>query len=302
MSALPFVDAHIHLWDLDRLSYPWLSPPFADDGLMGGVGPIARSYGVDDYRADAQGWTVVGAVHVEAGASARDAVAETQWLDAQADRHGLPTALVAFAALNDPDVDAVLERHAAHGRVRGVRQIANWHANPFYSYTPHDLLRDTAFAEGFGKLARHGFSFDLQAYPAQFADAARLAERHPGVPVILNHCGMPLVGQPDGRVRWREGMKRLAELPQVSVKISGFGILDHAWSVETIRPYVLETIELFGIERCMFASDFPTDKLYGDFDTVLGAYDVLTADFTDSQRRDLFGRNANRLYRLGLEF
>jgi predicted TIM-barrel fold metal-dependent hydrolase len=301
VTTIPFVDAHIHLWDLKRLSYPWLTPPFSADGMSGSVEAIAVDYGVEDYRADARRWTLAGAVHVDAGASPDHALAETEWLESLAETSGLPTGIVAFAGLNDPDVERVLERHAAHPRVRGIRHIANWHADGFYTYTPADLLADPAWAKGFAALARHGLSFDLQAYPGQFEAAAVLAERHPDVPVMLNHCGMPLMGEPGGREQWSKAMARLAQVPQVSVKISGFGLMDHGWTVESIRPYVLDTLEMFGTARCMFASDFPTDKLYADFDTVIGAYDALTADFGDDERRDLFGRNANRLYRLGLE-
>ncbi len=301
MTAIPFVDAHIHLWDLKRLSYPWLTAPFSADGLSGSVEAIAVDYGVEAYRADAARWTLAGAVHVDAGAHPGDADSETEWLESLAETQGLPTAIVAFAALNAADVEAALERQAAHPRVRGIRHIANWHSDPFYTYTPNNLLEDPAWARGFAALARHGLSFDLQAYPGQFEAAAQLAQRHPDVPIMLNHAGMPLMAQADGHDQWSKAMARLAQLPQVSVKISGFGLMDHNWSIESIRPYVLETIETFGTERCMFASDFPTDKLYADFDRVIGAYDALTADFSDDERRALFGRNANRLYRLGLD-
>ena len=45
----------------------------------------------------------------------------------------------------------------------------------------------------------------------------------------------------------------------------------------------------------------PTDKLFAPFDAYLEAYHALVADFSDDERRDLFGRNANRIYRLGLD-
>src|SRR4028118_224262 len=101
MRDVPFVDAHIHLWDLDRIRYPWLTPPFSDDGPNGSVEPTARNYLVDDYRADAANWNVVGAVHVDAGADARMALEESIWLEEIAEARGLPTGIVAFAALHE---------------------------------------------------------------------------------------------------------------------------------------------------------------------------------------------------------
>ncbi len=298
---IPFLDAHLHLWDLDHLSYPWLTPPFSDGGVAGSVEAIATSYRPDDYRAETTRWNVIGAVHVDAGAVAEDALAETRWLQALADEgDGLPQAIVAYVPLDAPDAAELIAQHAQYANVRGVRQIVNWHANPFYSYTPLNLLADPAWERGYAALARHGLSFDLQAYPGQIDTAARIALRNPDVPMILNHAGMPLVHEPDGYAQWRRNMRKLAEVPHASVKLSGFGIVDHAWTIDSIRPYVLEAIEMFGTDRCMLASDFPTDRLYADLDRVLGAYHAILSDFSDDEKRALFAGNAARLYRIAL--
>lgn len=294
---LPFIDAHVHLWDLARIAYPWLTPPFADDGPNGSVAAIARTYLLDDYLADAGGWDVRGIVHVDAGAAPEAALAETEWLQAMADARGMPNAIIAFAALDDPNVEALLAAHAAHPAVRGIRHIVNWHADPRRSYTPRDVTQDAEWARGFGLLARHGLSFDLQAYPGQFPALARLLARHPETPVILNHAGMAV---PGAWAEWRQGMRALAALPHVSVKLSGMGFTHRPWSIEQARPYVLEAIALFGTDRAMFASDFPTDKLFGTFADHLDAYAAITADFRDAERRALFAGNANRIYRLGI--
>ncbi len=302
MRDIPFIDAHIHLWDVDRLRYPWLAPPYSASGLAGSVEPIAKSYLPEHYRNDARGWNMIGAVHIDAGADPGDALAETEWLTGLAAKDDFPTAIVAFAPLNDTNIEALLEKQAAHSRVRGIRHIANWHSESYYSYTPANLLDDPSWERGYSALARHGLSFDLQAYPAQLEQAARIAERHDGIPVILNHCGMPIPARDPGRTEWRRGMAAFAQLSNASVKISGFGITDHGWTTESIRPYVLEAIDMFGAERCMFASDFPTDKLYANFDRLLDAYAAIVADFSKAERRNLFAGNANRIYRLALDF
>ena len=294
----PFVDAHVHLWDLSHIRYPWLMPPFAEDGPNGSVEPIARDYGLDDYLADARSWDVRGIVHVDAGADPADALKESDWLQAMADARGMPNAIVAFAALDDPKVEALLAAHAERRSVRGIRHIVNWHSDPVRTYTPRDVTGDEAWATGFALLGKYGLSFDLQAYPGQFPGLAPLLERHPEVPVMINHAGM-MVGE-SGRDEWRTGMRALAAIPHVAVKISGIGFAFRPWTIEQMRVYVLETIELFGTDRAMFASDFPTDKLFGGFDQHLDAYNAIVADFSDDERRALFAGNANRLYRLGL--
>jgi predicted TIM-barrel fold metal-dependent hydrolase len=200
-----------------------------------------------------------------------------------------------------PNVDRLLAAHAEHANVRGIRHIVNWHANPRWTYTPRDVTGDDAWARGFALLGKYGLSFDLQCYPGQMPGLATLFSQHPDISVIVNHAGMGVDTSDAGKAAWRDGMRALATLPQVSTKLSGFGFIKRDWSEETIRPYLMEAIDLFGTDRCLFASDFPTDKLFGSFDRHLDAYDALTASFSDDERRDLFGRNANRIYRLDLE-
>ena len=297
MFELPFVDAHVHLWDLGRLRYAWLTPPFSDDGPNGNVAPIARTYLLDDYLAEAANWNVAGIVHVDAGAEAAQALDETDWLQELADERGLPNGIVAFAALDDPEVERLLAAHASRRNVRGIRHIVNWHADPTRTYTARDVTRDEAWQRGFAALGKHDLSFDLQAYPGQFAALAGVIERHPETQVIVNHAGMGVDGDDD----WRSGMKALAALPNVAVKISGLGFIWRPLDPVAVGDRVLATIELFGTDRAMFASDFPTDRLFGTFDETLGLYAQAVADFSEAERRALFADNANRLYRLGLD-
>lgn len=300
MEAIPFVDAHVHLWDLGHIRYPWLTPPFAA-GPAGVTEPIAHDYRIDDYRADARRWNVKGIVHIDAGADPSQALDETEWLEAIAAERGMPNAIVAFAPLHDPGVEPLLEAQAANPRVRGIRQIVNWHTNPLRSYTPHDVTQDDQWWAGFRLLARYGLSFDLQCYAGQMAGLAPLIERHPDIPVIINHIGMPIPTEREGLTRWRHGLRTLAQSPHVAIKLSGVGFIDRNWTVKSIRPFLLEAIDLFGADRCLFASDSPTDKLFAPFDQHLEAYHAIVADFSEDERRDLFGRNANRVYRLELD-
>lgn len=300
MRDIPFIDAHVHLWDLSHIRYPWLSPPFRDDGPNGSVEPIARDYLLDDYLTDARNWDVHGMVHVDAGADPAAALDETRWLQAMADKRGIPNAIVAFAALDDPSVEALLEAHAAHPNVRGIRHIVNWHQDPRRSYTPRDVTADPRWAKGFAALGKYGLSFDLQAYPGQFAGLANLVARHPDIPVIINHAGMPVDTDEAGKDLWRSGMRALAASSHVAVKLSGFGFIHRNWTIDQIRPYLLEAVDIFGTSRCLFASDFPTDKLFGSFDKHLDAYSQIVSSFSRDERRDLFGRNAVRIYRLNI--
>ncbi len=295
----PTVDPHHHLWDLRRNPYPWLQERPLRPRLEGDITPIAQDYLLDDYLADIRHQNVVKSVHVECGWDPSDPAGETAWLQRLADQRGYPHGIVARATLDAPDVERVLEAHAGYRNVRGIRHAANWHLDPVKTYVDRpDLIRTEAWRRGFGLLRRFGFSFDLQIYPAQMHDAAALAHAHPDVLLVLNHAGMPVDRDEAGLDLWRRGMRELAAAPNVVAKISGLGAVDWHWTTKRIRPFVLQTIDLFGVARCMFASNFPVDKLYSDFDTLYAAFREITEPFSADERRALFHDNAARLYRL----
>lgn len=301
MTSLPIVDPHMHLWDFTRQHYSWLMDRPLPSNAAGNVEPIAKPYGLSDYLADTAGYDVRGVVHVEAGANPAHALSEATWLQEVADEGRLPMALVAFAALNDPEVERLLAGHAEHGAVRGMRHIINWHRDPAKTYSAHDVIGDADWQRGYALLAKYGLSFDLQIYPSQMAVAAELAARHPDISVILNHAGMPTDQDADGLALWRQGLALLAAQPNVAIKISGLAMIDRQWTVDSLRPFVLHAIDAFGPDRAMFASNFPVDKLYGGFATHYAAYDAITADFADAERRALFAGNAARIYRLAVD-
>jgi predicted TIM-barrel fold metal-dependent hydrolase len=76
------------------------------------------------------------------------------------------------------------------------------------------------------------------------------------------------------------------------------GLADASWDVESNRGIVLSVIALFGVERCMFASNFPVDSLCASFATIYRGYDEITQDFSKAERRALFRDNALRIYRM----
>lgn len=299
MTIQRFVDAHVHLWKLKYVRYPWLTPPFSPDGPNGSVEPIAHDYGLAQYFEDAKGFAVDKLVHIDAGAHPDDALKETQWLQSLADSSGAPQAIVAYADLTSFHLERNLVAQSQCRRVRGIRHILNWHPDPARTYTPCDLLEDPRLEPAFELLGKYDLSFDLQIYPNQMMSAYRLASRYPKVPVIINHMGMPIKAEgAEGLARWKSGMQLLASLPHVSIKISGLGFYDRRWNTDSIRPLILEVIDRFGTGRVMFASDFPTDKLFNPYAQALNAYDAITMDFNAAEREAMFAANAERVYRI----
>lgn len=297
MGKRRIVDAHHHLWDLGRgYNYPWLQDAPSGEGLLGDIAPIARDYKLAAYRADTANYELVKSVHIEAVPA--DAAEETHWLQGVAETGGFPHAIVARVELQGPEAERAIAEHRRFANLRGIRHIVNWHANPKWSFTDHDFLADPAWLKGFPLLKKYDLSFDLQLYPNQMPEAAKLARTHPETRIILNHTGMPVERDAGGIASWRNGMKALAACDNTAAKISGLGMVDHRWSADSIRPFVLETIEIFGADRVMFGSNFPVDRLYSTFDALYGAFESIVTGFSEAEQAKLFHDNARRFYRI----
>jgi predicted TIM-barrel fold metal-dependent hydrolase len=291
------VDAHHHLCDYSR-SYPWLEGPAEPFRYHGDDRPLRRDYFIEDFLDDAKGLRLAGSVHIENGAA--DAIWEANWIQNVHDNGGLPSVQVAKASLAAPGALSHLERLAAVPSVRGIRDILNWHPNPQYTHTSRpDLITDPGWLRGFSHLAALGLSFDLQVFPAQLDQAARLAANHPDTTIILDHAGMPILRDPASLRDWKAGMEKLAKQPNVVTKISALGTNDHSWTTASIRPIVLDTIDVFGPNRTMFGSNFPVDGLYSSFTALYAAFDEITASMTYDERRQLFANTARRTYGIG---
>jgi predicted TIM-barrel fold metal-dependent hydrolase len=291
------VDAHHHLWELSRgYNYPWLQDAPSGEGMLGDLMPIVRDYGPAEYLADTASYDLAKSVHIEAVPA--DAIAETRWLQATGEQSGVPSAVVGRVELHQPDAERLMAEHRGYRNIRGIRHIVNWHRDPRFTFTDHDFLLDPAWLAGFSLLRKYDLSFDLQIYPGQMPAAADLAARNPDTLMILNHTGMPVDRDEAGLAAWRQGMKRLAAEPNVVAKISGLGMVDHHWTEASIRPFVLGTIDCFGVERSMFGSNFPVDKLYGSFAALYGAFENIVASFSESEKGKFFRDNALRVYRL----
>jgi predicted TIM-barrel fold metal-dependent hydrolase len=295
----PIIDAHAHFWDLRAHYYPWLSDPEPIPFRYGDYAAIRRNYLPDDYRRDAQGFTIAGLVHLEAEHDPADPLGETRWLEAIAERHGLPSACVGQAWLEADDVAEVLAGQAASPLMRGIRQ------KPAAAGDPREARRgrpgsmdDPAWRRGFELLAGHGLSYDLQT-PYWHLDAtADLAADFPETQIVINHTGLPADRGAEGLAAWRRALEQAAGHPKVALKISGLGLPGRPWRVADNGPVVLDAIAIFGVERCLFASNFPVDSLVADFTTIFSGFREITAGLGPAAQSKLFHDNAARIYRL----
>jgi len=293
-TELPIVDAHQHFWD-PRVNYhPWLCDEPMRPFRYGDYSAIRRAYLPADYFADAAGHRVVKTVYVETEWDPGDPIGEMRFVDRLRRETGFPTVAVAQAWLDRDDVARVLEQQAAFAFVRGVRH------KPRANRSPGDGapggMADPKWRAGFARLARHGLRFDLQTPWWHLHEAALLARAFPETSIILNHTGLPADRSRDGVAGWKRAMAKLAACPNAAVKLSGLGVPGSPWTAEANRSIVLTAIELFGVERCMFASNFPVDSLCGSLATIFGGFRAIVGDFSPADRHKLFHDNAIRSY------
>ncbi|MEM1263800.1 MAG: amidohydrolase family protein [Pseudomonadota bacterium] len=291
------VDAHHHLWDLTACNYPWLMARGVVR-FFGDPTPIQKDYLVSDYRSDSAAYELAGSVHIQVGTTPSDAILETQWLQQSRASTGLPTAVVAFCALDEPDADAILDRHQRHTAVRGIRQIVGRSDAEDAKTGSAALLTDATFQLRLGELGARGLSFDLQLTPRQVVAAVPVLAAASETPIALCHAGSPWDQSPAGLANWRAGLADLAALPNVVCKLSGFGMFNHGWTRDSIQPLIDACIEAFGVDRCMFGSNFPVDKLHASFERVYGAYEQTVAMLSDAEQDQVFRANAARFYRI----
>ena len=290
----PIVDAHQHFWDVDRNYYPWLcdEPPVAF--RYGDYRALRKRYLPGDYFADVGSHSVVKTVYVEAEWDPADPVGESRYIEGLRRETGFPTVMVAQAWLDADDCAAVLEQQAAFDFVRSVRHKPR--ANPSPPDAAPGGMNDPKWRAGFARLAPLGLRFDLQTPWWHLADAARLARDFPDTPIILNHTGLPSDRSAAGLAGWQLALTALAACPNAMIKISGLGQPGQPWTVAANREIVLAAIAAFGVERAMFASNFPVDGLCATFDTIFAGFRTMVSDFSASEQRALFHDNALRIY------
>ncbi len=295
----PIVDPHQHFWDLGRNYYPWLCDPKPVHFRYGDYSSLKRNYLPPDYLRDAHGLNIVKTVHEDALWDPTDPAGEPRWLEQVAAEYGYPHACVGSALLARDDIDRVLAGHAKYKLTRGVRNFPNSAAKPAEAKRGEaGSMDDPKWRRGYALLEKHGFSFDVQV-PWWHMDAlAELARDFPNTQIVIVHTALPHDRSEEALAGWRAALEVAAAQPNVAIKISGLGRPGLPWTLTANGPIIRDTINIFGPERCMFASNFPVDGLAGSFPVIYGGFRAAVSNRPVEERRMLFHDNAVRIYRL----
>jgi predicted TIM-barrel fold metal-dependent hydrolase len=296
---IPIVDVHQHFWQLGKNYYPWLCNPVPVHFRYGDYSSIKCDYMPANYRRDFGPNPVVKTVHEEAWWNPADPVGETNWVTKIAAEYELPTALVANGPLAREDIGEVLSGHAKSSLTRGIRNFPKPAVNPGEAKRGENgSMDDPKWRNGYAILERYGFSADIQTPWWHFDALCALAADFPKTQIIVVPAGLPSDRSAEGLAGWRRALEKAAAYPNVAIKLSGIGEPGLPWSLNANGPIIRDAIKIFGVERGMFASNFPVDSIVGSFETIYDGFRSAVADLPLPDQRRLFHDNAVRIYRL----
>ena len=291
MPDFPIIDTHLHIWDMDRLSYS----AFKGHPLFG------KSYQIEDYQRDCGDVEVEAMVFVECYADFTETggqyIEEIEYVEDSARRDPRIRGIVPMAPLEwGSRVEPLLEQmQRDHPTVKGIRRIME------FDDDPRGLTLSPGFIEGVNLLSRFGYHFEINVNFRQM-DIIREFVRHiPDVPMILDHCGKP--GIREGAIeQYRDDIRELAQHPNLWIKLSDLPAYADAesWTDDDLRPYIDATMDIFGFDRTIYAGDWPICLQATSLPRWVDTLDRVLAGSSETELRKLYRDNANAFYRLGL--
>jgi L-fuconolactonase len=276
------IDSHQHFWRFDQAAYPWIQPSMS---------VLRRDYLPEDLAPLLAASRIDGVVAVQA----QQTVEETRWLLSLADEHAFVRGVVGWAPLVDPNVEAVIADLRQHSALKGIRHIL--HDEPDDRY----MLRDD-FQRGLASLDAYGLVYDILIFAKHLPYTLDLVDAFPYQPFVVDHVAKPAIAAAQFDREWAAQLRKLAERPQVTCKLSGVvtEVRDPEWNPTTLAPYVETALEAFGASRLLFGTDWPVCLLrssYSDWTSAVGGF---IGQLSESEQRAIMGENAARVYRLSL--
>ena len=277
---IPILDTHLHLLYPENFHYDWCA----------GIPALNRAFHIDEYQKLIDGHGVKSCLMMEVDVKEDEIASEAIFFSELAAGSDNPLqGVIASCRPERDDFTAQLEKILT-ARVCALRRVLHT--------MPDELSQQSQFRENIRSLASHELPFDICVTQAQLGIAHELAVACPDVSFILNHCGVPTI-QAEQFFSWKQGLTRLAELPNVNCKISGMlGYCPDTDSatLETIQPWLETSVEAFGFDRLVFGSDWPVCNLTRGLPAWLEIARRFFSDFSDDEQHAVFHRNAERIY------
>lgn len=277
----PRVDSHLHIWDLGRSRYSWLTPEHE---------ALYRNFTPEEAASELTRNGFDGAIVVQAD----DSRSETEYLLQVAENSSWVFGVVGWIELDNPQRAAAdLERWQENPVFRGVRHLV--HSDPRKDF----LDRPTVHAS-LHELGRLGYTLDIpDAWPAHCDQAYRLARANENLTVVIDHLAKPPQSAAEF-LAWRHAIQKLAELPNTVTKLSGLRSPELDFTPQTLAPAWKVALDAFGPDRIMYGGDWPMTTPYGNYSDTWRVVSQLLADVSAEERNQILGLTAFRVYRLGV--
>jgi L-fuconolactonase len=280
-SQIPIIDAHVHLWDTQRLNYPWLKM----------VPDIDKNFLMPDFQQQHADFNIEKFVFVQADCHPKQFLEELEFVAEQALLDSRLQGIVAYAPLElGNEIVSILEIFQSYALVKGVRKM--------YDEAP-DACLDPRFIAALRLLPAYNLSFDISIKPASVKQTLQMIKACPDTQFVLDHLGKPDIRNRDYNA-FEKNLSAFASLPNVTAKLSGLITeADHGnWRQEDIQPYIEYAISAFGFDRLMFGSDWPVVLLAGSYQRWLHTIFKCVETCSAGEQNKLFYATANKLYRL----
>jgi predicted TIM-barrel fold metal-dependent hydrolase len=283
-AMLPIIDCHQHLWDLTKFKLAWVKKG----------DPLAVSYTPKEYAQATEGLNIVKAVYMEVDVVEEQQQQEAEYLIGLIQSKATPTvAAVVSGRPNKGDAfNKYVDQFKGSPHIKGLRQVVHT------DQTPPGYSTTKEFIAGVKYLGDIGLSWDICIRPADLPDAAKLVGECPGTRLILDHCGNAPILDAKKMEQWKADIAKVAAHKNVVGKVSGIiaSVKKGDWSVDQLAPAVNHTIEVFGWDRVMFASDWPVCTLGAPLKDWVNALKQIVKDRPAEQQKKLFHDNAAKFY------
>lgn len=289
---IPILDTHIHLWDTKHpeLKWVWLDKD-ASHPILGNIDAIKSvAFTLNDVWSEARFSGISGFVHIQAAIGSPDPVTETKWLTSMAKSASVPMRIVGDSPLNAEGAIAQLKRHQKSPLFVGVR---DFNAEPMLARK--EILPQ--YEKSLAYLTKEELVFDLDCEWMNMDGAYDLAKRHPDLKIVLEHIGFPRSRDGEYFKNWKAAIKRLAKAPNVTMKISGLPMTDPRGSLQSMRKWAETSLEVFGPKRTILGSNWPVDRLYLSYATIIEFTREYISSLSPSEQANVCNKNAAKLYK-----
>ena len=275
-----YIDAHQHFWQYDPTKHVWMSEE---------MGVLKTDFLPNDLSFHLKNGSLDGCVAVQAN----QAEEENTFLLGLAEKHNSIKGIVGWVDLQSEKVEARLEYYQSFAPMKGFRHVIHDEADINFMLRPN-------FLKGISLLKKYGYTYDILIFPKHLPNTLELMAAFPDQPFVIDHIAKPSIKKGENTEGWRKGLKAVAKHENVSCKISGMVTEAdwHHWKQADFTPYLDTVVELFGIDRIMYGSDWPVCTLAANYEKQFDIVRHYFSNFSQPQQEKFFGLNASQFYNL----